>query len=237
VGRARKGRAGEGSELAGARAGVGCETAHARATRVQWARPGWLAGGAPSVTRVVCSQAIRWLILCMKIVIWSRHRPARVTHTRSAASRERLDALPSLPAPFQPLTRATGTPCAALSLPLSRAHLLLRPVEGEVDPVPDVRHVGHGAVRRAARAEQAHVALFCELKLSDATVHLVRLAEDEVARVCAGGQTRARARARARRCEQGATGRPLRSARSARRACVDRAGLARAPELGESVRT
>ena len=62
-------------------------------------------------------------------------------------------------------------------------HPLVLPVESQLDKVPPVGHVRRGAVRGAAGAEEAHPAVLGELELRDALVDLVRLAEDEVARV------------------------------------------------------
>ena len=71
----------------------------------------------------------------------------------------------------------------ASSEPASHTHLLLLPVEAQLDQVPPVGLVRRRAVCRAARAEQAHAPILGELKLGDPLVHLVRLAKDEVARV------------------------------------------------------
>ena len=63
------------------------------------------------------------------------------------------------------------------------AHLALLPVEPQLDVVPLVRDVRRRAVRDALRAEQPHLPVLGELELRHPLVHLVRLAEDEVAGV------------------------------------------------------
>mmetsp|Transcript_53473 Transcript_53473/g.122887 ORF Transcript_53473/g.122887 Transcript_53473/m.122887 type:complete len:264 (-) Transcript_53473:294-1085(-) len=60
---------------------------------------------------------------------------------------------------------------------------LAHPIEAEFDEIPLVRHVRRCAVRGAAGAEEAHLAVLGELELRHALVHLVRLAQDEVARI------------------------------------------------------
>lgn len=110
---------------------------------------------------------------------------------------------------------ASPTPHAANP----RTYRLAFPIEGEVDTIPAERNVRYGPVGRSARSQQPHVAIFGELKLRHPTVHLVGLAEDEMARICAA----CRQAQRQRREDQDAP-------RAHR-------GRKHTPELGESVRT
>ena len=61
--------------------------------------------------------------------------------------------------------------------------LLLLPVETQLHKVPPGWQVRRRPMRRAAGAQQPHPPVLGELELGDALVHLVRLAQYEVARV------------------------------------------------------